>query len=278
VLAGPEEAEIYEQLGLQYVPPELREDEGEIQRAEACSLPELVELADIRGDLHVHTDWSDGRTSLEQMVSAARERGLSYVAITDHAKFAEVIGGLTPDDLRRQIDEIATLNEGLKGFRVLTGIEVNVERDGTLDMTDELLAALDVVIAAVHSHFRLDRAEMTARLIAACEHEHVDILAHPTGRKIGERPAYEADWDAVFEAAAKHGTSMEINANPIRLDLNGELVRRAIDAGVKLAIGTDAHRPEHFDFMRLGVLTARRGWATEGDVLNAASVWDDLVR
>jgi len=272
VLAGPEEAEIYQRLGLQFVPPELREDEGEIQRAEAGSLPELIELADVRGDLHVHTDRSDGKATLEEMVDAARARGLSYVAITDHAKFAEVIGGLTPDDLHRQVDEIAALNEGLKGFRVLTGVEVNVQPDGSLDVPDELLARLDVVTAAVHSHFRLGRDEMTARLVRAIEHEHVDVLAHPTGRKIGERPAYEASWDAVFEAAADHETAMEINANPIRLDLSAELVRRAIDAGVKLAIGTDAHTPEHFDFVRLGVLTARRGWATKADVLNARSV------
>jgi len=268
VLSGPEEAAIYERLGLQFVPPELREDEGEIQRAEAGSLPELIELTDVRGDLHAHTDRSDGKASLEEMVDAARERGLSYVAITDHAKFAEVIGGLTPDDLRRQIDEIAAFNEGLKRFRVLTGIEVNVRKDGSLDMPDELLARLDVVIAAVHSHFRLGRGGMTERLVRAIEHEHVDVLAHPTGRKIGERPAYETDWDAVFEAAAGHKTALEINANPIRLDLNAELVRRAVDAGVKLAIGTDAHTPEHFDFLRLGVLTARRGWATKADVLN----------
>jgi DNA polymerase (family 10) len=269
VLAGPEEAEIYARLGLQFVPPELREDEGEIQRAEAGSLPGLIESEDVRGDLHVHTDRSDGKASLEEMVDAARARGLSYVAITDHAKFAEVIGGLTPDDLRRQIDEIAALDEGIKGFRVLTGIEVNVQQDGSLDVPDELLARLDVVTAAVHSYFRLDRDGMTARLIRAVEHEHVDVLAHPTGRKIGERPAYEADWDAVFKAAADHKTAMEINANPIRLDLNAELVRRAIAAGVKLAIGSDAHTPEHFDFLRLGVLTARRGWATKADVLNA---------
>ncbi len=271
VLAGPKEGEIYERLGLQFIPSELREDRGEIQAAEKKAGPRLVELSDVRGDLHVHTDRSDGKASLEEMVGAARDRGLAYVAITDHAKFAEVIGGLTPDDLRCQIDEIETLNGRLKGFRVLTGVEVNVGEDGSLDLPDELLARLDVVVAAVHSRFRLGRAEMTARLIRAVEHEHVDVLAHPTGRKIGERPAYEADWDAVFETAAKHATAMEINANPIRLDLNAELVRRAIGAGVKLAIGTDAHTQDHFDFLRLGVLTARRGWATKADVLNAAS-------
>lgn len=274
VLAGDDEAGIYERLGLQFIPPELREDRGEIEAAEAGLLPALVELADVRGDLHVHTDWSDGRASLEEMVDAARDRGFAYIAITDHARFAEVIGGLTPDKLKRQLDEIASLGTRMRKFRVLTGIEVNVQPDGSLDMPDALLAELDVVIASVHSHFRQSRKEMTERLIRACQSEHVDILAHPTGRKIGERPAYEADWDDVFKAAAAAGTAMEVNANPIRLDLNAELVRRAIDAGVKLTIGTDAHAPEHFDFIPLGVVMARRGWATKDDVLNAAAARD----
>jgi len=268
-LAGADEADVYAKLGLQFIPPELREDRGEIARAEAKGLPELVTLDDIRSDLHVHTDWSDGHASLSAMIAAAKSRGLRYMAVTDHAKFAEVIGGLTPDDLRCQIDEIAKLNEALDGFRVLTGIEANVASDGTLDVPDELLSKLDVVIASVHGSFRQPRDEMTARLIRAVSHEHVDILGHPTTRKIGERPPIDADWDAVFEAAAEHDTAMEVNANPIRLDLNADLVRRAIAAGVRIAIGTDAHAPEHFDFLRLGVLTARRGWATKSDVLNA---------
>ena len=269
ILAGADEAGVYKKLGLQFIPPELREDRGEIEAAEKGLIPTLVEIGDIRGDLHVHTDWSDGKATLEEMVAAAQARGWQYIAITDHAKFAEVIGGLTPDDLRRQIDAIARLNETLDGFRVLTGIEANVQPDGSLDMPDELLVKLDVVIASVHAHFRQSRADMTARLIGACENQRVDILGHPTTRKVGERPPIDADWDAVFEAAAKHDTAMEINANPIRLDLNADLARHAIDASVKLAIGTDAHVPEHFDFMRLGVLTARRGWATTKDVLNA---------
>jgi len=268
VLAGEDEAAIYEQLGLQSIPPELREDLGELQCAADGALPQLIELADIRGDLHVHTDASDGRATLEEMVAAAQARGLTYIAITDHAIFAEVIGGHTPEHLERQIDEIAKLNESLDGFRVLTGIEADVQPDGSLDMPEGLLAKLDVVIASVHGSFRQTKDVMTERLIATCSNEHVDILGHPTMRRIGERPPIEADWDAVFEAGAKHGTAMEINANPIRLDLNADLVKRAIDAGVKLAIGTDAHRPEHFNYMRFGVLTARRGWATEPDVLN----------
>jgi DNA polymerase (family 10) len=236
-------------------------------------LPRLVEIADLRGDLHVHTDASDGTASLEEMVEAARARGLSYIAVTDHARFAEVIGGLTPDGLRAQIDAIAKLNETLDGFRVLTGIEANVQPDGSLDLPDELLAKVDVVVASVHSHFRQTRDEMTARLVRAVSNEHVDILAHPTGRKIGERPPYDADWDLVFRAAAEHACALEINANPIRLDLSAELARRAVAAGCRLSIGSDAHAPEHFGFLRLGVLTARRGWATAMDVVNAFPAW-----
>ncbi|MBN1859500.1 DNA polymerase/3'-5' exonuclease PolX [Candidatus Bipolaricaulota bacterium] len=267
-LAGKAEADIYARLGLQEIPPELREDQGEIQQAEEGKLPRLVELADVRGDLHVHTDRSDGKASLEEMVAAAQEHGLMYIAITDHAKFAEVIGGMTPDDLRAQLDEISGLNEKLKPFRILSGVEANVQEDGTLDVPDQLLGRLDVVIAAIHSHFRLPKNAMTERLIRAVEHERVGILAHPTGRKIGERPGYEADWDEVFRRAAAANTAFEINANPIRLDLNAELVRRAVNVGCTFSIGTDAHRTAHFDFMRFGVITARRGWAKAEDILN----------
>jgi DNA polymerase (family 10) len=272
-LAGEDEDGVYRALGLDPIPPELREDAGELELAVSGKQPHLVELADLRGDLHVHTDASDGTASLEDMVEAARARGLEYIAVTDHARFAEVIGGLTPDGLRAQIDAIAKLNETLEGFRVLTGIEVNIQVDGSLDMPDDLLARLDWVVASVHSHFRQTKDEMTARLLRAVSNEHVDCLAHPTGRRIGERPPYDADWDAVFRAAAEHTCAVEINANPIRLDLSAELVRRAIAAGCKLAIGSDAHALEHFDFLRLGVLTARRGWATAKDVVNTLPAW-----
>ena len=283
-LAGEDEDGVYRALGLDPIPPALREAAGEIELAaratagagsaslssgEPGSLPKLIEISDLRGDLHVHTDASDGTASLEQMVEAARARGLEYIAITDHARFAEVIGGLTPDGLRAQIDAIAKLNEKLDGFRVLTGIEVNIQPDGSLDLPDDLLARLDWVVASVHSYFRQTKDEMTARLIRAVSSDHVDCLAHPTGRKIGERPPYDADWDLVFRAAAEHACALEINANPIRLDLSAELARRAVAAGCKLAIGSDAHAPEHFDFLRLGVLTVRRGWATAKDVVNA---------
>jgi DNA polymerase (family 10) len=278
-LAGKDEAGVYRALGLKPIPPELREDAGEIEAAAAAAasrgrgrgggrLPRLVEFGDLLGDLHVHTDASDGLASIADMVAGARARGLKYIAITDHTRFAEVIGGLTADGVAAQIEVIARLNKTLRGFHVLSGIEVNIQPDGSLDLPDEILARLDVVVAAVHSHFRQPRDEMTARLVRAVSNKHVDILAHPTGRKIGERPPCDADWDAVFGAAAKSGTTLEINANPIRLDLSAELVRRAVAAGCKLAIGSDAHAPEHFDFLRLGVLTARRGWAEAGSIAN----------
>jgi len=285
-LAGEDEDGVYRALGLDPIPPELREDAGELAAAARAtagagpgSLPKLIETSDLRGDLHVHTDASDGIAPIADMVAAARARGLEYIAITDHARFAEVIGGLTPDCLRAQIDAIAKLNEKLDGFRVLTGIEVNIQPDGSLDLPDDLLARLDWVVASVHSYFRQTKDEMTARLIRAVSSDHVDCLAHPTGRKIGERPPYDADWDLVFRAAAEHACALEINANPIRLDLSAELARRAILAspglatGCRLAIGSDAHAPEHFDFLRLGVLTARRGWATAKDVVNTLPAW-----
>ena len=270
-LARRSEDEVYRALGLEPIPPELREDTGEIELASSGTLPHLIELADLRGDLHVHTDASDGTASLGEMVEAARARGLEYIAITDHARFAEVIGGHTPETLLAQIDEIAALNVNLRGFRVLTGIEVNIQPDGSLDLPDDLLARLDWVVASVHSHFRQTRDEMTERLQRAIRNENVDCLAHPTGRKIGERPPYDADWDLVFRAAAEHACALEINANPIRLDLSAEHARRAVHAGCRLAIGSDAHAPEHFDFLRLGVLTARRGWAKAGSIVNTAA-------
>jgi DNA polymerase (family 10) len=266
-VAGVNEEGIYRALGLAFIPPELREDDGEIQAAERNEIPTLVEQADLHGDLHVHTEASDGQASLAEMVAAARQRGLKHIAITDHARFAEVIGGLTPDGIRRQIDEIEALNETLKGFRVLTGIEANIQADGSLDVEDALLKRLDVVIASLHGQFRQTERQMTERLLRACRNEHVDIIGHPTGRKIGERRPVAADWDAVFEAAAGSGTAMEVNANPIRLDLSASLVRRALQAGCRLAIGSDAHKPEHFDYLRLGILTARRGWARAEDLL-----------
>jgi DNA polymerase (family 10) len=268
VIAGKTEEEIYRALGLSFIPPELREDQGEIQAAEAGALPKLVELQEILADLHVHTDWSDGKMALLEVAQEARARGLRYLAITDHLRFAQAIPGLSPDDLRRQIEEIHRINESLEDFRLLCGVEANIGKDGSLDVPRDLLPQLDLVIASVHTHFRLSRKEMTERLVRAVEDEAVDVLGHPTGRLIGERPAYEADWDEVFRRAAKAGTLLEVNANPQRLDLPADLIRRALEYGVRFIVGTDAHAPEHLDFLEYGVLTLRRGWAQSKDVLN----------
>ena len=270
-VAGRDEEEVYKALGLPWIPPELREDRGEIQAAEEGKLPKLVEPEEILGDLHVHTDWSDGKGSLEEMAKAAMELGYRYIAIVDHFRFAQAIPGLGPEELARQIEEIQELNRKLKGFRLLCGIEANILPDGTIDVPRELLRELDVVVAAVHTHMRMPKKDMTKRLLSAIENEDVDIIAHPSGRLIGERSAYEVDWEEVFRRAAKYGTILEVNANPQRLDLCAEHIREAIDTGVKLALGTDAHHPDHLRFMRYGVLTARRGWAEAEDVVNTLS-------
>ena len=272
VIAGKTEEEIYRALGLSFIPPELREDQGEIQAAEAGALPKLVEFQEILGDLHVHTDWSDGKMTLLEVVKEAQARGLRYVAITDHLRFAQAIPGLSPDDLRRQIEEIHRINESLRDFRLLCGVEANIGRDGSVDVPRDLLSELDLVIASVHTHFRLSKKEMTERIVRAVEDEAVDVLGHPTGRLIGERPAYEADWDEVFRRAAKSGTLLEVNANPQRLDLPSDLIRRALEYGVRFIVGTDAHAPDHLDFLEYGVLTLRRGWAQTKDVLNTLPV------
>ena len=269
-IAGEDEAGVYRALGLAYIPPELREDGGEIGAAERGELPRLLELGEVAFDLHVHTRDSDGEMTLEDLVGAARRRGLRGLAITDHLKFAAAIPGLTPDDLRRQIERVRRIGE-TAGLRLLTGVEANIARNGSVDVPRDLLRDLDLVIASVHTHLRLGRAEMTERLVRAVEDEGVDVLGHPTGRLLGERPACEADWDEVFRRAAKAGTALEVNAHPQRLDLPWDLIRRALGHGVVLAIGTDAHLEPHLDYLELGVLTARRGWATAKDLLNTQS-------
>jgi len=267
-VAGKDEAGVYRELGLVWIPPELREDQGEIQAAERRELPQLVERSAIVGDLHVHTDWSDGTADLESMTEAAREEGLAYIAVTDHFRFSTTVGGVNADELLRQVDAIGELNESSTGVRVLAGIEANIERNGDIDVPARVLRRLDIVIASVHSHFRLSSAEMTRRLERVMDYELVDVLGHPTGRLIGERPPYDADWDEVFYRAAKTGTALEVNANPQRLDLGAPLVRRALEAGARLMLGSDAHATDHIRFLEIGVRTARRGWAEAKHVLN----------
>ncbi len=277
ILCATEE-EVYAALDLPWIPPELREDRGEIEAALEGRLPDLIELADLQGDLQFHTTWSDGHASLLEMAEAARARGLRYGLVTDHSHGLGVARGVGPEELRRQRAEIEEVNRKLGGtFRVLAGVEVEVRADGSLDLPDEVLAELDLVVAAVHSGLRQSREQVTARAIAAIRNPHVDILAHPTGRLIGRREGADLDMEAVLRAAAETGTAVEINSHPLRLDLNDVHVRRAVELGVTLVINSDAHDPAGFDVLRFGVATARRGWATGADVLNTRSVEEVLA-
>lgn len=268
-IAGSTEKEVYEALGLQLVPPEMREDRGEIETARQGRLPRLIQIGDLRGDLQVQTSWTDGGCSIEEMAVAARGLGMEYIAITDHTRDLAMTRGLDEVRLREQTEAIRALDARLEGIRVLSGAEVNIRRDGTLDISDEALARLDVVGAAVHSLLRIGREEMTRRVVRAMENPHVDIIFHPTCRIIGRREPIEIDLDEVLAAARRTGTALEIDAQPDRLDLCDEHVRRAVAAGVKLVIDSDAHHTTHLRFAReFGVPVARRGWARRADVLN----------
>ncbi len=267
-LAGKSETEIYEKLGLSFIPPELREDRGEIALARNGALPNLVTLADIRGDLHVHTAWSDGTASIEQMAQAAASRDYEYIAITDHSRRLSVAHGLDADRLARQIDEIDRLNDRSHGLTLLKGVEVDILEDGALDLPDSILSRLDLVVAAVHSHFELSRELQTRRMIRAMDNLHVSIIAHPTGRLIGQREPYDIDFGRIAAAAAERGCWLEINAAPDRLDLDDVHVLAARAARVSLVISTDAHAPPLLDWMRFGVDQARRGWLEAGNVVN----------
>ena len=262
------ESEVYQRLGLPYIPPELREDAGEIEAALAGSLPRLITLQDIKGDLHVHSDWSDGVGSIETLADAAQQRGYRYLGITDHSRSLGIARGLAEDKLREQIQEISTLNDELENFNVLSGTEVDIKADGSIDLPDSVLEMCDVVVAAVHSAHQQDERTMTGRIIKAMENPNVDILAHPSGRLIGEREPYRVNMTAVLEAAERIGTALEINAHPSRLDLADVYVRKAKELGVRVAIGTDAHSSSGLNMMRFGVMVARRGWLEKEDVIN----------
>lgn len=268
----PESEEaLYQHLGLAYIPPELREDRGEIEAAQEGKLPRLVQLEDLRGDLHVHSVWSDGRLTLEELAREAVARGWRYVAVTDHSPNLRITGGLDAARLERQAQAIAELRERFPGLVILRGIEVDILADGTLDLPDEVLARLDVVVASVHTRFQQDRATMTRRILKAIENPHVDIIAHPTGRILGRRPPFDVDMEAIIEAAVRTRTALEINSSPERLDLKDEHVRQAVEAGALLAINSDMHQPVDFENLALGVAVARRGWATAEHVVNT---WD----
>lgn len=267
-IAGRTEAEVYASLGLPWIPPELREDRGEIEAAFAGTLPKLVELGDLRGDLHVHTRASDGRNSLREMVEAARARGYEYVAITDHSKHAAIAHGLDAGRLSAQIDEIDRLNAEGPGIRVLKSCEVDILADGSLDLPNSLLARLDLVTAGVHSNFDLSPEAQTKRVLRALDNPCLDILAHPVGRLIGERTGYALDLPRVMAAAKDRGCFLEINAHPSRLDLDDVHARAAKELGLKVSVGSDAHSAPGLATIRHGVDQARRGWLEAADVLN----------
>jgi DNA polymerase (family 10) len=273
-----DEEGVYERLGMAYVEPELREDRGELEAARKGELPQLIELGDIRGDLHCHTTASDGHQTVLEMARAAQERGYEYVAITDHSASHGFGNHVTPDELRRQIERVAEANEKIgDGFTVLSGSEVNILPDGSLDYDDDLLAELDWVIASAHTSFGMAEEEMTRRIVTAIENPLVRAIGHPTGRMLGRREPYAVDMDALIEAAARTGTFLEINANPNRRDLSDVHARAAAAAGVRLVIDSDAHRAKSFDVVRYGIATARRAWLTADDVANTRP-WAELTR
>lgn len=267
-LAGANEEDIYRKLGLEAIPPEMREDRGEIDLARTGRLPKLITLADIRGDLHVHSNWSDGTAEIAEMAAAAKARGYAYMALTDHSRHVTIAHGLDAERLGRQIDEIDRLNEKLDDFTVLKGAEVDILADGSLDLPDRVLSRLDLVVAAVHYKFDLARKAQTERIISAMDNRHVSIIAHPTGRLLGERDAYDVDMATVIAAAGERGCHLELNADPDRLDLNDIQVHAAKKAGVKIAISTDAHSTGGLANMRFGIDQARRGWLEADDVIN----------
>ena len=276
VVAALEEEDIYRALDLPWIPPVLREDLGEIEAALEDRLPDLVQPDDIRGDLHMHTTWSDGAQTTREMVEAAMERGYDYVAITDHSKSLGVAGGLSEADLARHIQEIRELDAGLPDFRVLSGTEVDIRNDGSLDYSDQMLGQLDFVVASIHSGFRQDRATLTERVVKAMRHPCVRVIGHPTGRLLGDRDPYELDMDVVMAEAARTRTCLEVNAHYYRLDLGDVLCRKAREMGVQVIISTDSHNFENLRNLPYGVGTAQRGWLEKDHVLNTRPV-DQLL-
>jgi DNA polymerase (family 10) len=271
VFHAASEEELYDFLGYQWIPPELRENRGELDAARKKALPALVELDDIAGDLHMHTDWSDGRATLEEIVAAAQALGRKYVAICDHAK------RLKDGRLERQAEDIAALNERTRGIEILSGVEVDIRADGSVDLDEEALAERAWVMASIHSGFDRPRDELTKRLFAAMENPHVDCIGHPTGRKINRREAYDVDFEALLEKAVETGTFLEINSQPDRLDLMDTHARAAGEAGVGIVVSTDAHRVHELENLRLGIAQARRAWLTADQIVNARS-WREVKK
>ena len=274
-IAGKTENQVYDAVELPWIPPELREDTGEIEAAKNNKLPTLIELANIRGDLQSHTTASDGKFSMRDMVEAAKAKGYDYFAITDHSKRVTMANGLDEKRLAEHIKQMDTLNEEISGIRILKAVEVDILGDGSLDLDDEILKELDVVVCSVHYHTKLSKEKQTSRVLKAMDNPYFNILAHPTERIIGKRDPMEIDLETIMQGAKERGCYLEVNAQPDRLDLSDRYIRMAKEMGIKLAISTDAHSVDDLDFMRYGVAQARRGWLEADDVLNCHK-WQQL--
>ncbi|HSF57756.1 MAG TPA: PHP domain-containing protein, partial [Candidatus Binatia bacterium] len=267
-IGGAKEEDVFKAVGLDWVPPELREDRGEIQAAQKHKLPALIGIEDIRGDLHLHSKWTDGQSTILEMVRACKERGYQYCGITDHSQAVHVAGGLSAQDFKKQREEIDNVRRKIRGITVFSGCEVDILPDGSLDLPDDLLEQLDVVVAAVHAKMDMPQIAMTKRVLKALAHPAVTILAHPTGRLINQREPFAVDLQEIFNAAKENDVAVELNAQPDRLDLNDVHLFRAREIGVKIAINTDAHSTEQLYFMRYGIDQARRGWLEKRHVVN----------
>jgi len=276
-IGGKEEEDIYRILGLPYIPPELREDTGEIEAAITGRLPQLVELKDIKGDLHVHSKWSDGSHDFEELIQEAKKRGYEYIAITDHSKGLGIARGLNAERLMEEKKEIDAINKRLKGFRLIVGTEVDIRSDGHMDFPDDILREMDIVVASIHSGFKQNREQITKRLVSAMRNPYVSVIAHPTGRLIGEREPYDVDMNEVLKVAKETRTAIEINAYPLRLDLNDIYAKMAKEMGVPIVISTDTHITSQFDYMAYGVSIARRGWLGKSDILNTMG-YNSLIK
>src|SRR3989344_5652410 len=279
IIAADDEKEIYNKLGLEWMPPEIRTNHGEIEASQKSSLPDLIGYGDLKGDLQVQTDWTDGEHSIKQMAEAAQKMGLEYICITDHTRSLAMTGGSDEKKLLKQMAAIDEINREFKNlkFKILKGAEVNIMKDGTLDIDDEILAKLDVVGAAVHQNFNMSEGDMTNRIIRAVENPNVDIIFHPTGRIINKRPAYPVNVEELLKAAKRTKTVMEIDAFPDRLDLKDEYIRKGVEMGVKFAIDSDAHHIYHLQYLEYGIAQARRGWATKTDIINTRS-WQEMLK
>lgn len=277
LLTFESEDEVYKKLGLQYIEPELREDQGEIEAARKHSLPDLIKLNDIRGDLHLHSNWSDGTSSIEEIVKEAISIGYEYIAISDHTVSLRIAGGMNEDRFIERKKEIERLREKFKNIKILDSCEANIMEDGTLDLPDDFLKSFDIVTASVHSVFSMSEKKMTERFLSAIRNPRLNIISHPTGRIINRRPGYSADWKKIFTQCEKKKVSLEINSFPDRLDLNDKMVMEALKHNVRLVINTDSHKKEHLKFMTYGVSVARRGWAKKINILNTRS-YNQLIK